>query len=296
MPLVRNMKQNKKGKTLKQRLILWSNRLHCDIIVQKKGWFFEVIIHERFRPFICIIKIFLTIIGLISAFFLFPSVFIAFLFGLGIYIICTFIEKIIFSYNSLYVHSLPDFEIEPNKWLGVFFGYAEDPRNPEHIPIIGWVMSDSDYAKKIHTLLLRWSYGELKDKDNNIRASVIVDKDEEYVFFCYPNIDRKTANFFHEDIEKEQGKRSLTDVLHKIFAMLVFGKRCKITDNSYFPTFRERYKDGVPYIFRLTVPGEVGLPQNITGLDDFILFNLKIKNKEELNRRDIEYDLLRILG
>lgn len=78
--------------------------------------------------------------------------------------------------------------------------------------------------------------------------------------------------------------------------MLVFGKRCKITDNSYFPTFRERYKDGVPYIFRLTILGDSGQPQHITGLDDFILFNLKIKNKEELDRRDIEYDLLRILN
>ncbi len=296
MPLVGNMKQNKEGKTLKQRLILWSNRLRCDIMVQKKGWFFEVIIHERFKLFICIIKIVLTIIGLISAFFLFPFAFIAFLFGLGIYLLCTFIEKIIFSYNSLYIHSLPDFEIEPNKWLGAFFGYAEDPRNPEHIPIIGWVMSDPDYAKKVHTLLLRWSYGELKDEDNNIRASVIVDNDEEYVFFCYPNIDRKTANLFHEDVEKERGKRPLVDVHHKIFAMLVFGKRCKITDNSYFPTFLERYKDGVPYIFRLTVFGDDGQTQHITGLDDFILFNLKIKNKEELSRRDIEYDLLRILG
>ncbi|MBM4056316.1 MAG: hypothetical protein FJ264_16925 [Planctomycetes bacterium] len=283
-------------KTVKQRLILWSNRLRFDVRAQKKGWFVQIILHDRFKPFIRAVKIVLTLIGLISAFISFQSVFISFLFGLGIYLLSIFLEKLIFSYNSLYVHSLPDFEIQPEKWLGAFFGYAEDPKNPSHIPMVGWIMSDPEYAKRVHSLLLQWSYGKLKDEENNIRASVIVDDKDEYIFFCYPNMERKTATRFYKAVEKERKETSLTDVHHKQMAMLIFGRRCQITANSYFPTFRNRYKDGVPYIFRLVVLGGDGQPHDIAGLDDFILFNLKIKNRGKLDRKDIEYDLLRILG
>jgi hypothetical protein len=194
------------------------------------------------------------------------------------------------------VHSLPDFEIEPDKWLGAFFGFAEDPNNPVQIPMVGWIMADEEYAKRVHTLLLQWSYRNLKDEENNIRASVIVDEEDEYIFFCYPNMERKTAAKFYEKVEKKRKETSLTDVHHKQMAMLIFGKHCQITENSYFPIFRNRYKDGVPYIFRLVVLGDDGQPHSIAALDDFILFNLKIKNKDELDRKDIEYDLLRILG
>lgn len=286
----------KEGKTLRQRLILWSNRLRFDVSVQKKGWFPQVILHERFKPFLRAVKIALTLIGLVSAFFLFQSVFVSFLFGLAIYLLSKFFEKLIFSYNILYVHSLPDFEIQPEKWLGAFFGYAEDPRNPNHIPMVGWIISDPDYAKRVHSLLLRWSYGKLKDEENNIRASVIVDDNNEYIFFCYPSLERKKVAQFYESVEKERKKRSLTDIHHKQMAMLIFGKRCQIISNSYFPTFRQRYRDGFPYLFRLVVPGNDGQTREIAGLDDFVLFNLKIKNRSELDRKDIEYDLLRILG
>ena len=276
----------KKEKTLKQWLILWLNRLHFDVNIHKKGWFIQVVLHERFKPFIRAVKIALTMIGLISALFSFESVFVSFLFGLGIYLLTTFFEKSAFCYNSLYVHSLPDFEIEPDKWLGAFFGYAKDPKNQYQIPLVGWLMSDPDYARKVHELLLHWSYGKLRDEEGNICASVIVNSNDEYVFFCYPNIERET----------ERKKTSLTDVHHKHMVMLIFGKRCQITGNSYFPTFRNSYKDGVPYLFQLAVPGENGQPCNVSGLEDFILFNLKIKNRDDLNRKDIEYDLLRIHG
>ena len=120
------------GKTLKQRLILWSNRLRFDINVQRKGRFAQVIFPERFKSFVRTIKIVLTLIGLTSAFFFFQSIFVSFLFGLGIYLLITAFDKLVFSYNSLYVHLLPDFEIEPEKWLGAFFGYAEDTRITGH--------------------------------------------------------------------------------------------------------------------------------------------------------------------
>jgi len=78
-------------------------------------------------------------------------------------------------------------------------------------------------------------------------------------------------------------------------AMLVFGKHCQITENSYFSTFRQKYRQGIPFIFRLVVLDGDGQMTKIEDIDDFLLFDLKIKDKAELDRKDVEYDLLRLL-
>ena len=161
--------------------------------------------------------------------------------------------------------------------------------------MVGWIMADSEYAKRVHSLLVQWSYGKLKDEENNIRASMIVDGKDEYVFFVIQTWIENCCKILRR-CRKGKKEASLTDVHHKQMAMLIFGKRCQITANSYFPTFRKRYQDGVPYLFRLVVLGDDGQPHEIAGLEDFILFNLKIKDRDELDRKDIEYDLLRILG
>ena len=249
--------------------------------------------HESLKPFVKATKLVLTFVGLFSAFITFQSLFVSFLFALAIYVVSTIFEKVVFSYSSLYVHALPDFTIDPEKWLGAFFGHAETPERDVEIPMVGWIISEPEYARKVHGLLLSWSYGNLRDEQKNICASAIVDGDD-YVFFCYPSLDRKTAEAFYEKAEQERKKTSLTDVHHRMSAMLVFGKRCRITPTSYFPTFRKRYREGVPYIFRLALPRSDGQTEPIPGLKDFVLFDLKIKDRKDLTRKDIEFDHFRI--
>ena len=99
---------------------------------------------------------------------------------------------------------------------------------------------------------------------------------------------------FHEEVETERKKTSLTDEHNKMCAMLVFGKRCKITRTSYFPAFRKRYREGVPVLFRLALPRSDGQTEEIPGLKDFVLFTLKIKDRKELTRKDMEFDHFRI--
>lgn len=156
-------------------------------------------------------------------------------------------------------------------------------------------MSDAVYARKVHSLLLTWSYGRIADEDGSICASVIVDGGD-YVFFCYPSLTRKDVQTFHEGVEAERKKTSLTDEHSKMFATLVFGKRCKITPSSYFPTFRERYREGVPVLFRLALPRSDGQTEEIPGLNDLVLFTLKIKDRKDLTRKDMEFDHFRILA
>ncbi|MEP7181167.1 MAG: hypothetical protein ABI886_03130 [Betaproteobacteria bacterium] len=238
----------------------------------------------------------MTAIGLLSALVEFSSIWLSFIFGIGVWLLTTGVEKVIFSYNSLFVYSMPDFDINPDLWLGAFFGFAEPPGAGPQIPVVGWIMGDVEYAKKVHALLLRWAYGQRNDEEDNIRASVVTLDDNEYIFFCYPNINRKSAKDYFKAVEGERRKVSLTDVQNKQFALLIFGKRCQITERSYFPTFRQRYRDGVPYLFRLVTLTANGEPEAIPGIADLTLHNLKIKSRVELGRTDIEHDLLRIQG
>ena len=287
--------KNSNHKTLRQKFLLWLNNLHFSIMLRRKNRFFEIILHEKYKKIIKSCKYVLIGIGLVLAFFTFQSVIIAFLFGLAIFLLSQFLEKILFSYNSLYIQPMPTFTIESDKWLGVAFGYAEQPNNPHHIPFVGWALSDADYARKIHSALKAWSYGNLKDDKKNICMSVIIDEND-YIFFSYPSPKRETASQFFDEVEKERKQKSLIDIHHKLFCMLIFGKRFKMLPNSYLLKFRERYRDGTPFLFRLVVLKSDDNFHNVDGLEDLILFNLKIKDKKDLAQKDIEYDLLRILG
>jgi len=196
----------------------------------------------------------------------------------------------------MYIHPLPNSQIDSKKWIGCFFGYATHPSIRGNIPVVGWQLSDEAYVKKVHSLLLEWSYGELNDEKNNICASVILMADNSYIFYCYPNIERKTAAEFFEDIERQRNEKSKGDVHHKIHLMQVIGKRFPISDKSYLPTFIQKYREGAPFLFRLAIPGPNGNSIPIENVSDFMLRNLKIKKEIELIKKDIEYDLVRVLG
>ncbi len=236
----------------------------------------------------------LTFIGLVSAFFYFKSVFMAFLFGLGIYLLSSLLEKVIFSYTNLYIQPLPDFEIESNKWIAMAFGYSE-PKLRIHIPLIRMVFSNEEYGKKIYSLLLSWNYDQVKDVDNNICTSIILDGKDDYIFFCYPSIERETVTNFFRTCEKEGKEKSVTDIQTKLFTTLILGKKFKITPLSYLPTFLKRYRDGNGYLFEIAKKIPQGNTEKIEGTHSILKFNLKVKNKDELTRKDIEYDLLRTL-
>jgi len=289
---------NNDKKTIKQRYCLWLNNLHFHISIQRKGNFFQVVIHEKYKKIACFLKIIFTQIGLISAFVIFQTAFISFLFAIVIYLMIQFLEKIIFAYTSLYVNFMPNFEFHSDKWVGAFFGYGETPQNHDQFPVVGWMFADEDFAKNIHSLLFNWTYRHLNDKNKNVKMSVILDEDkieQGYIFFCYPSVERESAKKFYNEIEKERKQLSLTDVHYKFFLMLILGKAFKMLKSSYLPKFKERYRPDIPFVFQIRIADENMQPKQIEGLKDFMFHDLKIKSKSELNRKDVEYDLLRIL-
>jgi len=236
-----------------------------------------------------LLKILFTVIGLISGFFLFPSAWHAFAFGLLIYAITHFLEKTVFAHGAFFIHALPTFELDPDKWLGVGFGYARPPDGSPDIPMVSMMVADLEYARKLEELFLTWTHGERRDEAKNLRISVVVMGPTEYIFLCHPSTDRPTARLVFDRARHELRQSSLEDVLTEFHGMIVLGKRCRIGPGSYFPEFRRRYSPDVPVLFGFLLPpfDETSFSQEPT---PFIVFNFSIKDRESLTRRDLEYD------
>ena len=148
----------------------------------------------------------------------------------------------------------------------------------------------------MHETLTYWTGGETKDEDGNVCLSAIVLNSKEYVFLCYPNVERESVKEFHRQVEDKRKEDSLTDTHLPLFALTIIGKKCEIGAGSYFPTFREKFQEGVPVLFQICMPEERGGVRSVDGVDDFVIFNLKIKDKEALTRKDLEYDYMRVMG
>ena len=280
---------------LRLKSYLFFNRLRHDFRFRIENHLIKIIIPERFKRYVKSIKFVITLVGLFSAFIAFSSVIISFLFGLLLFTFVWLLEKFIFTYTAIYLPPLPTFRIEPEKWIGNAFGVMRTEDGSIEIPAIGLVFSDINYARKIHGLILAWSYNNFDDQDKNVTLSAIVENND-YHFFIYPSISRITINDFMSKFEERVKDLDPIGVPSFLFIFQVLRRHCDITNRSYFPTFRRRYQRGIPYIFKIYYGEDISNPQDIDDLHHFRFYNLKIKDRSELSRQDLEYDLLRIFN
>lgn len=262
---------------------------------QRNAWYKEIlrdhqfILPEKYRKTFKRLKIFFTLAGLLSAFFSYHSIFIAYGFGLAAYLVLSGLERNIITYASPCAHLLPEFKIEPEKWAEVFWGVAKDPQGDLEIPLVELQFADDAYARKMHALLLAWSS---RDEDHLQMSAILMD-DDTYVFFCYPGIACQAASSFHAKIAKQE-KQALGDDLHHCMAGIpVIAKQFTIGKGSYFPVFRRWYTNGMPFVFQFRGAGEKDASGRLDGTDEFFLRHLKIRNRNDLGKKEMEYNILR---
>jgi hypothetical protein len=275
----------------RRRAMLWFNRQRFGFGVRRRSRFFQVVVPDRHQKKVRYLKYFFAGVGLLSAFVVFQSVWYAFGFSLGLFFISLLLERTIFAHPAMFLHALPATGLDPDKWFGVSFGYARPPGGPVDIPLVGMMVADVDYAKKLERLFLSWTNGEYEDEKKNLRISVVVTGPREYIFLCHPSLKRPVAKRFFDGARKELRQTSLEDLIIECHGMIVLGKRCRLSPDSYFPEFRRRYSSGTPVMFGFYIPpfDEVRL---CPGVSTFIIFDFSIKEKSALTRRDFEYDAI----
>lgn len=280
-----------KYRHIRRRVTLFFNRIRARYQVRKDGKFFRIVIPNQHRNKVRFLKYIFTAVGLLSAFIIFGSVFTAFLFGLAIYLITLLIEKTVFMHPMVFIHALPDFEIDLNKWIGVGFGYTVPLNGEYHIPLVSMIITDLDYAKKIASLFLQWTGNSYKDEEKNVQIRIVVTKPDKYIFLCYPNPKRPIAKNFFEKAKQELRQSSLEDEVAEGHVTFVLGKRCSVSGTSYFPEFRRRYREDVPVAFEFILPPFEN-PQPAREIPTFVFFDFAIKDKSELTRKDFAYDAI----
>lgn len=186
--------------------------------------------------------------------------------------------------KALYPHPFPDFELEPEKWLGVSFGTGRAPGSPHDIPLVGFVFADHEYAAKIHGLIVSWTGGQYADHGKSIRVAVIADTHSSYIFFCHPNFDHPEAVKFYE--AAEDAYRDEGVIPEREAALLFLGRRCEIGPGSRYEWFRRRYHHGVPVMLEFSVAGADGSLSDAKGTRPIIVFDVLFANKAELQDTD----------
>lgn len=277
-----------KYRRIRRRMTLFLNRIRADYHIRRDGKIFCIVIPSRHRSKVKFLKYIFTAIGLLSAFITFGSVAIAFLFGLVVYLITLLIEKTAFMHPMMFIHALPDFEIDNNKWVGVGFGYMSPQDQEYDIPLVSMMVTDLAYAKKIAELFLKWTNDSYEDEAKNVRIRVVATNPDEYIFLCYPNSNRPIAKEFFDKAKEELRQVSLEDEIAEEHITFVLGKRCSVGPTSYFPEFRKRYQDGVPVAFQFILPPFEN-PRATPEIPTFVFFDFGIKDKSELTRKDFAY-------
>lgn len=274
-----------------RRVKLFFNRLKSNYHLRNEGKLFKIVIPVHRKRIILSLKYFFSVLGLLSVFIIFNSIWIAFVFACAVYFLTFLLEKIAFSHNYAFIHPMPDFEIDPDKWVGVGFGYATTLSNKADIPLLSMVTTDLECAKKFERLFLEWTKGKYIDEEKNVQISIVVINPKEYIFLCYPNPKRPIAKRFFQSARDKLHNSSLEDEVAEHHIMLVLGKRCKIEQGSYFPEFRRRYKEGVPIEFEFVLP-PFDKPRSTTEIPPFIFFDFSIKDKSALTRKDFTFDAI----
>ena len=281
----------RKTTAIRNLIALWSDRLRFSVRVQRLHGRLLLVVHERHRRAVRLIKYGVTFVGLAVAFVVFSSVWAAFAVALTLALLGHLTEYVFFSYRDLFVHPLPEFEICPEKWLGMGFGYASHPHGALEVPVVAMIVSDPTYARQLQDLFKLWCYGQTNDSARCISASVILQGPEEYYFLVYPSPERAGAKeFFRQAARRHRNEPALQD---RLSVQLVLAKGFRILGNSYLPTFRRRYQDGVPVIFQVSVLLKAEASMKV-GENFFILHSLKIRDRADLTRRDFEYSFLRV--
>lgn len=110
-------------------------------------------------------------------------------------------EKAVFRYTSWFMQPMPDFDYQPERWVGMGFGTPPSGLGAPNIICFGF--DDLDYASRFFGLISAWNYGESEDRDGNIRLTFLWEDESSYHVMAYPSLDRRSVTEAKHQAEAE---------------------------------------------------------------------------------------------
>lgn len=287
----RNFNLKKIYRKLRNKSILITRRISGRIRLdkRKKRWVF----HEKYERAVKYILRILMIIGIISSILTLP-IYLSLIFSICLILLEQILEKATYMFYTLFVQPVPTPEdLKKAEWYANIFGFVQGNVADKKF-LIGLVFKDKEAGEKVFKCISAWNNLEKWDMEDNIKLSFIIENDKDYSTYLYPSSNRKVIKKFESKI-RQNGKQH-----NKLIYMLIMCKVFPYGKNSNFYKFKEEYQK-----FSLfTLNGKPQEHKQFT-LKGFYLnegkmfllknppiekFHLKIKNRKDLTKEDIEYE------
>lgn len=247
----------------------------------------KLVIHEKYENIVKWILRTLSFIGIITAFLTFSYI-TGIIITLLIFVIEQFFEKTIFEYSIFYLFPIPDFDIEYEKWLtsGYFIIGDKKLLKQGYQNHFGPAYEDKNYAIKFFSYLREWNYNLDTDFENNICISLIIENETKYSTYFYPNSNRKQLEDYFMNYKEKMALKKYGKRQQEMIMQMIFWKRNQ-NQGTFFKEFINDLKDSSEYFF---APFYIENEKPIIIEELKILKkNIKVKNRNELTNRDIEY-------
>ncbi|MCC5907026.1 MAG: hypothetical protein JJU13_12500 [Balneolaceae bacterium] len=202
-------------------------------------------VHEKLEKPLRFIIWGLTVVGILGSLVVFEEWYWSLAFSIGLTSVTLFFDKSAIQYSTILVTPLPNFDLHSDEWNGMAYML---PTQPQYPPIMGPTFKSKDFALKFYQLLRSWNYDEIDDReDNNIKISIVVENNQGYSIYLYPNPDRKTVINFFEKSKRIQAFEKKCKRQQELVTMVIFCRIFPFGVNSNIRKFVKLYKWGTPF-------------------------------------------------
>lgn len=272
----------KKLRELKKQLIFILRRYRSFFKITFEKGIPHFHVHEKFEKCIKWTLRILLFVTVVNSVFSFRVWHLNLLITVLLVAIEQFLERIIFIFTTIFVTPIPE-SYKPEDWKGMVWGFPLDENDTRSF-MVAPLFNNCESAVRIFKCLKSWNYGRDKDFAENILISAIIEDKDEYSIYMYPGIERVSLKQWGEQAKKENPNREH----HSLVMHIMFCKKFKYS-GSNFETFRDKYIDGREFIFApYCVKDGRAVPFRELGC--VVKNRIKIKNRNELTRKDIEFE------
>lgn len=267
----------------------WKVDTSTFIRMEWKKPFPKLVLHEKYEKGVKWILRILTLIGIATSILTLSPIY-SLLLSIVLVLIEQFLERTIFEYSVFYISPLPDFDIDYSQWVtsGYLLLNGENRKllTKGYHNYFGPAYKDKNYAIKFFNYLRSWNDNQPIDSGNNICVSIIIENDEKYSVYLYPNTREEELDKYFSKYKEDMALKKYGKKQQELVMQTLFWKR-NINQGNFFKQFIDDLKTSNEYYF---APFYVDKDNSIIIEELKILKDtIKVKNRNELTVKDIEY-------
>jgi len=254
-----------------------------------RKWYPALVVHEKFESIVKWTLRIIAFVGIATSVIAIPIWYISLFIAIGIFVVEQFFERTIFEYTALVVQPYPNFEVDYSQWKTNGFMIPTE-QNESDLAHFGPSYLDEEYAIKFFKYLRSWvNDSSNDDKENTLVTSIVIEPNERYTTYIYPNIGRKRLDYMFKFIEatnklEKYGKRQQNLVMQ-----LIFWHTLDFKDGYYIKKFLDFRKPDEPFLFTPSVIQPFGFPPKFLFDCSIKKYHLKIKKRREIKKNEIEF-------